>query len=970
MKKLYAVLLCVFGLVLAGCNGSSAPPPISVAVSPSSTQTIDQGQTVNVTATVANDSTSSGVTWSVSGTGCTGAACGTLTSATTTGVTYNAPATVSSSLTVAITATSVKDPTKATSVNVMVTPPPSITSTSPLAAATAGVAYSVTLTSTGGAGTLTWSISAGTLPAGLSLNGSTGAVSGTPTGPGSSTFTVKLKDSGTPALSATKQLSISVAPAPLVIVTTSLANATVQSTYSATLQASGGTTPYTWSVTAGTLPTGLTLNAATGQISGVPTTSGTPTFTVTVKDAAVPTAQTKSKQFSILVNPALSISTASLPNGTVGTAYSQTLQSNGGTPTISWSIVAGGTLPPGLILNANTGAITGTPTAAGTSNFTVQAADSSTPQQVATKALSIIVNPAPLVITTTTLPNGTVGGPYSSTLQSSGGTIPVTWAVTVGSLPAWATLNSSTGAITGTPTAIGTSAFTVKATDLATPTAQTATKALSITVSPSCGTGSEGLLNGQYAFALRGFDANGPVGIGGTFDADGLGHVAKLVGIEDINSNVVSGPQTNLAINSASSSYSVGLDHRGCLTIVSPAGTQIFRFSLGGISAGVASNGHIIEFDNTGSHTAGVLRKQDLTAFSTAQITGNYVFGASGPKAGGGKFAVAGMISLSAGVVQSGSVVDFNNNGNVNGGGTTYPASPVSILSGTYTIASSGRGTLQILPSGSTTVNMILYVVSSGEALTLSSDLQTTNSLFVGSAPQQSGGPFAASSMSAKSVLYTSGLGNNAGTVVSRVSAGILTITSTGNFSYSGQQNNGGTISAQSATGTYNVASNGRVTFAGGGGGSAPIAYLVTANRAFVLFTDSSLTSPKVESGFQEPQTGSPFSKLSANGTYAFGTIQPEDLNVADEAGFAKFDGAGAVSGTSDANQAGTLAPNGTFTGTYSIDAAGVGVMPANCTIGTNCDTMFIIISPTKAVVFDILPATTPHHPNLQVAEQ
>src|SRR5260370_16368141 len=110
-------------------------------------------------------------------------------------------------------------------------------------------------------------------------------MSGRGTASGSSTMTVQVADSGSPSLTATKQLSIIVNPAPLAIVTATLPNGTVQSTYSSTLQASGGTTPYTWSVT-GALPTGLTPNAATRQINGLPTTSGTSTLPFTVADSA------------------------------------------------------------------------------------------------------------------------------------------------------------------------------------------------------------------------------------------------------------------------------------------------------------------------------------------------------------------------------------------------------------------------------------------------------------------------------------------------------------------------------------------------------------------------------------------------------------------------------------------------------------------------------------------------------------
>src|SRR4029077_7423401 len=347
------------------------------------------------------------------------------------------------------------------------------------------------------------------------------------------------------------------------------------------------------------------------------------------------------------------------------------------------------------------------------------------------------INAQPLIFTTSSLPNGTVNTAYNATITASGGVPPYTFSLDVTSnpLPANLTFNpgSPSATITGTPAATGTTNNIVVDVKDAEAGPMTKQITFSITVNAAnvaCGSGSESLLNGQYAILLRGFDSAGPAGIGATFDADGAGHIAKLVGIADINTNSGIGPQLNLSITSASSSYSVGSDRRGCLTIVTSAGTQKFRFSLGTISAGVASNGRIIEFDNTGSNTSGVLRKQDLAAFSTPQISGNFAFGVSGPDLLGGKFAAIGLISLNgAGGFNTSpaSVVDFNDKGNVDGNGTVYPASPVSLSQGSYSVSSaSGRGIFSFRPvaTNATTVNTILYVVSSSELLIMSSDAQ------------------------------------------------------------------------------------------------------------------------------------------------------------------------------------------------------------------------------------------------------
>ncbi|MHC4601678.1 MAG: putative Ig domain-containing protein [Planctomycetota bacterium] len=225
-------------------------------------------------------------------------------------------------------------------------PPPLYVVTETLPDGTVGVAYSETLTATGGATPYTWSVSAGALPVGLSLNAATGEISGTPTNFETAFFTATVSDA---TQSGSKALTITVTSLTPVIITTSLADGTVGGAYSVTLTAGGGVTPYTWSLFSGSLPAGLTLSLS--QILGSPSASGTSNFTVRVTDANM---ATDDQALSITINPPPTITTTTLPNGMVGTVYSQTLAVTDGTAPFAWVVVAG-SLPAGLTLGAPTG---------------------------------------------------------------------------------------------------------------------------------------------------------------------------------------------------------------------------------------------------------------------------------------------------------------------------------------------------------------------------------------------------------------------------------------------------------------------------------------------------------------------------------------------------------------------------------------------------------------------------------------
>jgi Putative Ig domain len=183
-------------------------------------------------------------------------------------------------------------------------------------------------------------------------------------------------------------------PSSLTLTTTSLPAGTAGSAYSSLVAASGGTTPYTYS--AASLPNGLSINSATGAITGTPAQSsvGTASVTIKVTDSTKPSAQSAASNLTLTISggPALTLTTTTLPNATLNTAYSATLAATGGVTPYTFTLANGTSLPAGLTLSS-AGAISGTPTKAGSTSFSVQVVDSSTPTPLSqTGNLSITVN--------------------------------------------------------------------------------------------------------------------------------------------------------------------------------------------------------------------------------------------------------------------------------------------------------------------------------------------------------------------------------------------------------------------------------------------------------------------------------------------------------------------------------------------------------------------------------------------------
>jgi hypothetical protein len=427
--------------------------------------------------------------------------------------------------------------------------PPALSS-APLALAVVGVPYSASLRATGGRAPLTFRVSTGSLPAGLRLEDST--LLGTPTAPGTASFTVEVQDVNDRSASASFQLTVR---GGLTVTPTTLPDAYTDAPYGQGLSASGGQPPYAWALTAGGLPTGLQL-LTSGALSGTASVPGTSTFTVRVTDAeggtdtrevslttyAPPTlaavaaqsayvndsvalplsasggkapylftssgalppgltlaaegllhgrpgqagaftldltardanGRTASRSVSLTVHALPSITTTALPDGDTGRAYSTRLSASGGRGALTWS-QASGSLPTGLTL-APDGTVSGTPASPGTSAFTARVTDEGGRTDSRTLTLTVY---APPTVTTASLFDGYVGEPYSANLTATGGQQPYAWSLESGPLPQGLSLTPSSGALSGTPGAAATASLTVRVTDGG---GRTSTRTLSLAV--------------------------------------------------------------------------------------------------------------------------------------------------------------------------------------------------------------------------------------------------------------------------------------------------------------------------------------------------------------------------------------------------------------------------------------------------------------------------------------------------------
>jgi hypothetical protein len=253
-----------------------------------------------------------------------------------------------------------------------------------------------------------------------------------------------------------------------------LPNGVVGTPYSQTVSGSGGTGPYTFTVSSGALPNGLMLNAATGVISGTPTAGGTFNFTITATDAnGCPGTRPYTMGIAGAPGcPVITVNPATLPPGVIGTPYSQTISASGGTAPFTFR-VSSGALPPGLTLtpaNTGTAVISGTPVTPGLFSFTITATDAN--GCPGSRPYSIVIPVVPscpfITVSPPTLAAPVLGTPYSQTILASGGTAPYTFTVSSGALPPGLTLSSTsatTAVISGTPIALGLFNFTITATD-------------------------------------------------------------------------------------------------------------------------------------------------------------------------------------------------------------------------------------------------------------------------------------------------------------------------------------------------------------------------------------------------------------------------------------------------------------------------------------------------------------------------
>ena len=772
------------------------------------------------------------------------------------------------------------------------------------------------LSATGGTGSYTWSIASGNLPAGLSLNGSRGVISGTPTAQGTSAFTVQVTDAAN--MSSTASLSIYiegvVSITPMNLPSGSVGVAYVPQTLSAT----GGLPPYTWSVASGTLPAGLTLNATTGVISGTPTTNGSPaTFTVQVTDSetspGIPAVG--SSNFTITI---MSITTASLPNGFGDVPYSGgTVTVAGGSPPYSWCVVESsgmcdngstGALPPGLSLDPactltklQTCAIKGTPTQTGNYSPTFQVTDGEKQNPaVATAQLSISIVPA--------VTNANLNGNYvfSFSGYNNGKLV-----VMAGGLIADGNGNITSGVLDYNdgggepvdnngrpiPQTIQTgSVYSITPNGLGTMTITTNTTVFNLAIS---------IRNDGSGGSLIQSDPANP-------QAYGSGILMNHTQLSEGEIWPLCGSYVSLGLfgldPSLTARYAAAGEFQYSPQTCVDAENGVLDINDGGVTSKATFTAAFNQYDNTTSR---------------------------------------GIVGMT-----------FNSNQNQR------------YFNPFYLISSSDHKKNQLVFLTENVCDPKLNCPPTNP--TLWSALPQVSSAQCPGSPNRNNYCLNSTAVAELNAVDTKGAADvTAGLFASQGVFGHTCTSGQGGTpqydaaTFSSDENQGGTCnggscgSPQSSSGTFCIdTTTGRVTlqgFSGSFDGYLPVFYVVGPNQAFVVGSD-----PGVTAGYLEFQSGSSFTNASLLGLYEGGTITPNTAMVTNAVSWLYADGGSNMNGTED-----TSGPGGpgqqNFTYTYGVDNTGRTLVCASGTCNASSKNIIGIAYVVSATKFVLLPATDPN---------
>ena len=655
----------------------------------------------------------------------------------------------------------------------------SITTTSPLLAGYAGLAYSQTFAATGGTGTgQTWSVTSGAsslTAVGLSMS-SGGVLSGATPVAGTASFTVKVTDSASNTATATFSVTINAA---LAITSTSpLPNGYAGTAYSDALAASGGSgTGYTWSVTSGasSLTTiGLSLSSG-GVLSGSLPVAGSATFTAKVVDSA---SNSATASLTVTIGTGLTITSASpLPVGYAGTAYSDTLTAAGGSGTgRTWSVTSGASSLTAVGLSlSSTGVLSGATPVTGTATFTAKVVDSAS--NLATATFSVTINAGVSIMTTSPLPVGFGGVAYSQTFAATGGSgTGYTWSVTAGgsSLTAVGLTFTAGGALSGATPVAGTASFTVQVKDSANNAASgtfsvTINSALTVTTTSPLPNGYAGT---AYSDTLA---ANGGSGTGYTWTVTSGGSALTTVGLSLSSGGVLSGatPVVGTAIFGVQVKDSVGNTAAASLTVTIGTGLTITSASPLPVGYGGAAYSDTL----TAAGGSGTGRTWSVSSGASSLAAVGLSLSSTGVLSG--TTPVAGTATFTAKVVDSASnSATATLSVTINTGLVITSTSPLPVgfagvaYSQTFTATGgTGTGLTWSVTSGASSLTAVGLSLSSGGVLTGATPVAGTASFTVqvkDSANNIASGAFSITINTALTITTTSPLPNGfAGTAYS-----------------------------------------------------------------------------------------------------------------------------------------------------------------------------------------------------------